>query len=97
MDRDLSVTLETFVGPQSQELMGDGTSRVITALRDSSVQGERRSSEQIAGMPVVAISSEDVGLITAIRTSLLEAEDKNAIDLYLNGDAIPADLAHLQR
>ena len=48
-------------------------------------------------MPVVAISSEDVGLISTIRASLLEAEDDNAIDLDLIADAIPADLVHLKR
>ena len=86
------MTLETSIGPLSQELMGDGTSRIITALRDSPKQGERRTTKEITSMPVVAISLEDVELISTIRTSLLEAEDNNlnAIDLDLNADAIPS-------
>ena len=55
-------------------------------------------------MPVVAISLEDVELISTIRTSLLEAEDNNlnAIDLDLKCRCYPfwqdlADLVHLKR
>ena len=82
--------------------MGDGTPRVVPALRDSPEQGERRTgdSEEIAAMPVAAISSEDVVLISTIptiRTSLLEAEDDSAIDLGLNADAVPGEQVHLRR
>ena len=97
MVRDPSATTETSIGRLSQELMGDGTSRVITALRDSPKQGKRRTTEEIAAMPVVAISLEDVELIATIRTSLLEAEDDNAIGLDLNEHAIPADLIQRKR
>ena len=56
MVRDLSATLETSIGPLSQELMDCGTSKVITALRDSQEQGKRCTSEEIAATPVTAIS-----------------------------------------
>ena len=94
MDRDPFATLEPSIGSLPQECIGGGTSRVITALRGSSEQGKRSTAEKIAAMPVVAISLEDVELISTIRTSLLEAdsgsEDNNAIDLQvdLNADAI---------
>ena len=63
MVRDPSATLETSIGLLLQELMGDVTSRVITAPRDSPErQGERRTSKEImiAAMPDIANSSEDV-------------------------------------
>ena len=39
MVRDPSASLETSIGPLSQELRGNSTSRVISALRDSPEQG----------------------------------------------------------
>ena len=50
------------------ECMGDCTLRVITALRDSPEQGEPHPTEKTAAMPVVAISLEDVQLISTVHS-----------------------------
>ena len=56
MDRDPFATLEPSIGSLPQECIGGGTSRVITALRDSPEQGERRTTEETAAMSVASIS-----------------------------------------
>ena len=83
----------------SQEPVDADTSIVTKAApRDSVEQGVRSSPEDTAKpVELVAIFPKNTNFITKIRTSLLESDDDNAVNLDLNADTIFPDRTYLKR
>ena len=82
MDRNPSTTLDT-----------DTLSVKYATPRDAVEQGVHLSPEEDTAKPVVllAIFPKDTIFIAKVRTSLLETDDDNAINLNLNANTIFPD------